>query len=800
MLKNYFRTALRNLRRQKTFTLINLAGMALGMTGFILLAQGAGTKLNADRFHENADRIYGLVQVLPAEDKTERHTVSLPAPLLALLKAEFPDIEAGTRVRPGGQRILRQGDRSFYERDLLFVDPGFLSIFSFPMVSGSPGEFLANPLSVILSETAAAKYFGDENPLGQTLTLDNKVDLTVGGVLRDVPRTSSFRFHVLAPFETLRALGLDLDDPRADRNAAFLLMKQGFDEAAFEAKLPDFAGRHMAASPDRPRGLYLLPLLDFRLKSSHIESFLPSSQPGYVFIPVTLGVLLLLVVAVNFVNLSTVRHLHRLREIGVRRVVGARRRQIVAQLIGESVLLAMIALPLAVVLYEVVHPLYASYMRVIATVASESASTGVSDSILNYPYLLKYAALAALLTGLFSGLYPALFLTSFRPVQILKGSLRPGRKKRRGSRFMIVFQFTAAVFFIAFAGVMRNQTRSYMQADFGFDRERVATLAVPAELRPQVETLQTEIARSPQVVSVGASAGLPLIWTDDRPARPSGEDPGESVSLDAYGVGYGFVETIGVEILEGRSFARAAGGGDGFIINRAAAAKLGWTDPVGRVLVVGDRTGPVIGVAENFLFDDLGFAFPPAALMIDPDNLNHLLVKYAPSATFPELRDELARTWKAVAPGLPFECSSLEDRFGAMFELLRRMAGFFNGLGLLIVLFSCLGLLGLAAFTIERRTKEVGIRKILGASLERISWSLGREYVILVSAANIVGLLLITVGWRLVMKTGLLFISGIGVGTYVLTVGVSFLAAFLAVASQTIKAGRANPVDALRVE
>lgn len=800
MFKNYFRTALRNLRRQKTFTMINLAGMALGIAGFILLAQGAGTKLNADRFHQHADRIYGLIQVLPAEDKSERHTVFVPAPLRSVLEAEFPEIEAGTRVRPGGQRILGQGDRRFYERRILFADPAFLSIFSFPFASGSPADFASDPRSILLSEAAAAKYFGNENPLGRSLTLDNKVDLTVSGVVRDVPKTSSFRFDVLVPFETLRALGSDLGDRQADQNAVFLLAKEGFDESAFEAKLPAFVDRHFAASSDRPRRMYLLPLLDFRLKSSHIESFLPSSQPGYLYIPIVLGVLLLLVVAINFVNLSTVRHLHRLKEVGVRKVVGARRLQIVVQLVGESVLLALIALPLAVLFYEVIQPIYASYMRVMAAAVSESSVTRVSDSILNYPYLLKYALLAALLTGILSGFYPALFLTSFRPVQILKASVRPGRKKRRGSRFMIVFQFTAAVVFIAFAGIMRNQTRSYVRADFGFDRERVATLSIPSELRPKIETLQTEIARLPGVVSVSASAGLPLIWTNDLPARPSEEDPENSISLDAYGVGYGFVETLGVEILEGRSFSRAAGGGDGFIINQAAESKLGWRDPLGRILVVGDRIGPVIGVAKDFLFDDLGFAFPPAAFMIDTDNLNHLLVKYSRSDAFPGLRGELARVWNALAPGLPFECSTLDDRFGAMFELLRRMAGFFNGLGLLIVLFSCLGLLGLAAFAAERRTKEVGIRKILGASLKRISWSLGREYVTLVTIANAVGLVLVTVGWRMVMKTGLLFVSGIGAGTYAMAIGVSFASALLAVSSQTIKAGRANPVDSLKVE
>ncbi len=798
MFRNYFRTALRSLRRQKTFTLINAFGMALGMAVFMILTQTAGQKLNADRFHSNADRIYGAVQVLPADDREERHTVFLPAPLLAALVNEFPEIEAGTRVLPGGQRILRAGDKNIYERRLLFVDPEFLSVFAFPMSSGSPAGFQADPRSIVLSKTAAAKYFGEEDPVGKIMTLDGAVDLTVAGVLRDLPRTSSLRFDVLVPFETLRTTGADLDDWRTDLAAVFFLAGKNFDEEDFETKLAAFVSRHFEVSPEAPSRLYLLPFLDFRLKSSHVESFLPSSQPVFVVIPFVLGILFLLVVSVNFINLSTVRHLHRMKEIGLRKVIGARRAQIVLQLLGESVLLAFVALPFSVLLFEAINPGLAKYMRTPAAAGLDFSGPAGGDSLLNCPYLLKYAVLAALLTGLFSGIFPALRLTSFHPVQILKGSVHLGPKKRRGSKITVAFQFTAAVVFIAFAGIMNTQTGNFLRADFGFDRERVAALAIPAALRPKLETLRTEIARNPQVLSVSASAGLPLIWTDDRPARPLGQDPEESVSLDAYGVDYGFVETLGIEILEGRDFAR--GSGDGFILNEAAAAKLGWTDPVGRPLVVGDRSGRVIGVARDFLFDDIGFAVPPAVLMIAPDSLSHLLVKYSPGASYSELREDLNRTWNAIAPGLPFEATTLEDRFGTIFDLLGRMAGFLNALGLSIVLFSCLGLLGLATFTVERRTKEIGVRKILGASLERISWSLSREFFVPVAAANVVGLALITVGWRLVLKTGLLFITGIGFWTYAVAAGVSFAATVLAVATQTVKAGLADPVESLRTE
>lgn len=800
MFKNYFLTALRSIRRQRTFSAINAVGMALGMAVFMVLTQSAGEKLNADRFHPNADRIYGVVQVQPSEDKGERHTVSAPGPLLAALENEFPEIEAGTRAVPGGQRILRWGDRSFCERRLLFVDPEFLAMFDFPVIQGGEGGFRSDPRAVVLSRTAAAKYFGDEDPIGQTLTLDNRIDLTVAGIVKDPPRRSSFRFDVLVPFGVLRELGGDLEDWRADLAAVFLLARRGFDEAAFERKLGGFVDRHFEASPERVRRLYLLPLLDFRLKSSHVESFLPSSQPVYVVLPFVLGALLLFVVSLNFISLSTARHFYRMKEIGLRKVVGARRGQIIAQLIGESVLLALFALPLAALLFEIIDPAISSYMRAPMAGLEGVSSTGSTVPLLSGGYPLRYALVAALITGVFSGVFPALRLTAFRPVAILRGSAQPGRKKRRGSRVMVAFQFTVAVLFIAFAAVMKSQTRSFLRADFGFDRDRVAAVAVPAELRPKIESLKAEIARDPRVLSVGASAGLPLIWTDNRPARPAGSDPGESVSLDAYEVGEGFLETLGIDILEGRGFSRDPGLRDGFVINQAAAAKLGWTDPVGRELVVGDRTGTVIGVARDFLFDDIGFSIPPAALMIDEAGLSHLLVKYAAGTTPAMMRSGLERVWRSFAYGLPFEFSTLEERFDKIFDLIGRIAHFLNGLGLAIVLFSGLGLLGLTSFAVERRTREVGIRKVLGASSENITWSLSREFVLPIAVAATVGLVLVTIGWRLVLKTGMLFITGIGLGTYATSLGVCIAAAGLAVATQTVRAARANPVDSLRVE
>jgi putative ABC transport system permease protein len=797
MFLNYLIVAWRNLRKQRVFSLINILGMAVGMAGFILFAQMAGSKLHADRFHRNADRIYGLVRVSLSSEKKEQHSAFLPAPALAALEEEFPEIEGGTRALPAGQLVIRRGDAVFGESRVLFVDPAFLSVFSFEMAAGDPERALEDPRSIVLSKSAAAKYFGDDVPLGRVLTLGGKVDVTVTGVLKNLPRTSSLRFDFLVPIEAARGLVDGLDSWKAYPAAVFALLRKGADRVRLEEKLPAFLDKYFGRSPDSAKKLYLMPFLDFRLKARHIESFLPSSLPQTVHIPFFLGGILLLVVSINFINLANARNMHRLKEIGLRKSVGARRSQVFTQLLGESVLLALVAVPLAILIYELVHPAFYAYM---AKAIPTGEMGAVSNSIWNYPYLLKYLFAAALLTGLFSGFFPALALSSRRPAQILKGSVQTGRRKRRGYKVMIVTQFTLAILFMTVAGVVRSQFDTWVKADFGYSRENVAVLRVPDGTRSSLEPLKTEIARHPRVRGVSASANLPLVWSENRPARPAGAEPEAAVTVDAYGVDYGFVEALEMEVKKGRSFSRDMGDGANYIINEAAAAKLPWPDPLGQLLTVGDRTGAIVGVVKNFLFDDIGFRIPPAVLYVEPGRLNVVLVKYSPAGGFPEVREFLRQKWAAFAPDLPFDCSTLDDQFHAFFDLLGRLAAFLNTIGLVTVFFACLGLLGLAAFMVERRTKEIGIRKVLGGSLSGIAWTITREYLVLVGIANVLGLALIYIGWRKVMQTGMLFLADIGPGTYALSVFVSIAAALAAVTSQTWKAAQANPVESLKVE
>lgn len=796
MFKNYLLVALRNLKKQKLFSLINIIGMAVGMAGFAFFAHTAGVKLNADKFHKNADRIYSVIQVLPLENKDEEHTAYTPAPLLPALRSEFPEIEDGVRVFPAGRMTLKREDDSFYENGILFVDPNFLTFFTFEMVAGNPQTALSEPYSIVLSEAAALKYFGDENPIGKVLTLEKNINVTVTGVTKNIPRTSSIRFEFLVSMETCRSLSDMLGDWTANRHTAFLLLPEGFNKVRLEEKLPAFIEKYIADSPESTKQMYLFPFLDIRLKSNHITSFMASSYMVSVFIFFSIGVLLLLVVCINFINLSTARYMHRTKEIGMRKVIGARRSQLIMQFLGESILLSFLALPAAVIIYELIHPIFSSYLES----AVLGIATTVSNSIWNYPFLLKYLFIAAFLTGIFSGIYPAFFLSSFQPVQVLKGSLHSGKKKRRGSKIMIVFQFSLSIIFIAFASILKNQSDHLLKADFGFNRDRVTVLQISGEARSNLELIKTEISRHPDVVSVSASANLPGVWSSMRPAVPPGVSEDEAITVEAYGIDYNFIEALDMRILQGRSFSRDYADSNNFIINETAVKRFQWEDPVGQQLKVGDQTGTVIGVVKDFLFADLGFSLPPAVLQLEPENLNFMLVKYSSLGSFKSIRELLKEQWHIVTPDLPFNCYTLEEYFHDMFRPLNVLARFLNIIGITAVLFSCLGLLGLSSFMVERRTKEIGIRKILGASLTRVIWVLTKEFIILVAVANIVALSLVYFGWNKILQTGLLFMTGIGASTYVFAALISLLIAAIAVTSQTLKAARANPADSLRYE
>ncbi|MDH4257564.1 MAG: ABC transporter permease, partial [Candidatus Aminicenantes bacterium] len=467
------------------------------------------------------------------------------------------------------------------------------------------------------------------------------------------------------------------------------------------------------------------------------------------------------------------------------------------QFLGESLLLSFMAIPAAIILYELIHPIFYAYMGNFALI---SFIPQVSNSILNYPFLLKYLVVAAILTGIFSGLYPAFFLSSFQPLEVLKERFKPGRKKKRGSKVMIVFQFAFSVIFIASAGILKNQFGRLWEADMGYNRERVAVVQLGEEARNKLEVLKTEISRHPDVVQVSAAGNLPLVWEDEQPVRLPDVPEDEAFNMQAYGVDYGFIEALEMQVKEGRSFSRDFPDKRNFVLSETAVQKLGWENSLGKQLTVGDQTGTVIGVVKDFLFADIGFEIPPAVLYLDQENLNVMLVKFSSSDRFSDLREFIKSQWLALTPDVPFECMTLAEYSENVFGLLAKIANFLSMIGLTAVLFSSLGLLGLATYLVERRTKEIGIRKALGASSMNIMWKMTREFLILVAIANVISLGLVYYGWQKVLQTGLVFFTNISAGTYILAVFVSLFTALLAVSTRTLKAATANPAESLRYE
>jgi len=665
------------------------------------------------------------------------------------------------------------------------------------LVLGNPQMALARMNSIVISEAAASKYFGSDNPIGKEMTLNNEVSLTVTGVTKNILRTSSLHFDYLVTLETIEVLSGGLEDWKNNKFASFVMLPEGYDKTRVEEKLPAFMAAHMEESPESPGTMYLFPYLDFRLKGNHITTFMFTSIYAATYIALFIGIVLLSIVCFNFINLSIARHMYRAKEIGLRKVLGARRFQLVKQFFGESILLSLIAIPIAIVIYELIQPVYTAYL---GNFASLGLTTEISSSIWNYPFLLKYLLIAALFTGVISGFYPAIFLSSFQPAEVLKGNINTGRKKNRGQKVMIFFQFSVSIIFVIIASIVSDQLSTILNSDFGYSRENIGVLQIGTVDDSKKELLKTELSRFADVTLVSAAGNIPGLWDAPQPAFPDDENKNNAITLQSFGVDYGFVEILEIEILRGRSFSKDYADGNNFIINETAAERFGWENPVGRKLTVGEKTGTVIGVARDFLFGDIDFSIPPAVLTLESGNQNVLLVKFTKNADFEGIRTSTEEMWMSIAPEIPFEYYTLEEYFSGFFEILDSIAVFISIVGFLIMFFACIGLFGLASYMIERRTKEIGIRKVLGASMISIIWGFAKEYLYVVAVANVIILPLVYYGWSRILQFGLLFITELSAGTYFFATFVSLFFALAAVIYQTMKVVLANPVDALRNE
>jgi ABC-type antimicrobial peptide transport system permease subunit len=788
MIQNYAKVAVRNIRKHKAYSLINVAGLAIGIAVSLFIFLWIRDELSFDRFHSGFKDIYRLTEEQRSADGSIFPVAVTPELLGPGLKADFPEVLEFARIRPLGRNLISHEDRQFYEGGIVFVDPAFLDIFTFPLVKGDPATALADPDSLVISEGTARKYFGSEDPMGRTLRLANAFDFRVTGVARDVPRNSHLRFDILGNFDVvLKRFGMD----GGWWNNNFYTYVRLAPNADLEKLTPLVHEYFTRIEPRARTRIVLQPLKDIHLRSSYAIDLYGATQDRSKDITVfaTVAFLVLLIACINYMNLATARAGLRSKEVGLRKVVGAARPEIMRQFFGESLLFAAVSASVAAALARLSLPLFNSL----------TAKT-VAPSALAAPPILLFLGGTALLAGILSGVYPALFLSAFRPVSIFRGEPLTGTRSALFRKSLVVLQFGLSIVFIAGTLVISAQLRYMNTKNLGYDRDSVVYFYMRGALGQNYQAFKNELLRNPGILGVTSSSDIPTYTVHSTGAFDwEGREPGESILIHQFSVDYDYFETLGMEMAEGRRFSREFPSDEGaFIVNETAARLMRYGEPLGKTITLYDRRGPIIGVVKDFNFKSLHTTVEPLVLRIEPARNSFVLVKLAADGIAQGL-ETLRRAHEAYNPGDPLEVNFLDESLGGLYGADRRFGAIIRVFTGLAIFVSCLGLFGLASFLIERRTKEIGIRKILGADPGRIAVLLSKDFLKWVAAANLIA---VPVAYYAMSRwlEGYAYRTGISAWVFI-GAGASALGiALLTISAHSVRAAASNPAESLRYE
>ncbi len=786
MIKNYIKIALRNIKKHKGYSFINIIGLAIGMACCLLISIWVLDELSYDKFHENAATLY---RVEENQDYMGRifHVTVTPYPLAPALKDEIPEILDATRyVFPGGL-LFRYGDKAFFEDNTRAVDPSFFQMFTFPFLKGDKNTALNSPYSLVLSEKIAEKYFGDENPVGKVISVNNTYEFTVTGVMKNVPHNSSLQFETVIPYEFLRKTGKTNEEFGSNSIWTFIQLQKDIPAEKANEKVFGFIRKRV---PESVTSLLLMPYTRIHLH----EYFGYIKEPGaiqYVYIFSIIAIFVLLIACINFMNLSTARSANRAKEVGLRKVVGASKGHLIRQFFGESALFSFIALVFAVIIVNLL-------LHAFSTLAAKELSwkvTGIGSVLVGF-------LLITLFTGLVAGSYPALLLSSFQPAKVLKGNVKSGAGGSRFRKILVVVQFSLSILLIIGTIVVYKQLNYMKNKKLGWDKEHLVYIPLRTDnIKKSYEVLKTELAKDPKILGITGTDQLPsYISSNAGGADWEGKDPNQQILIGINAVDFGFIETLKIEMREGRSFSRdfPSDLSKAFIINEEVVKIMGKESVVGERFSFIGRQGSIIGVMKNFHYQPVQSKIEPLAITISPDNIRYMLIRIQPESISASLK-YIENTWKRIMPNYPFEYRFLDENFDRMYRAEERMGSLLKYFAVLAMFIACLGLFGLASFTAEQRTKEIGVRKVLGAGVSQITILLCREFLMLVLLANVIA-------WPaayLVMKNwlkGYAYRTSPDLFTFAAAMAAALVIAFLSVSFQAIRAATANPVDSLRYE
>ena len=810
MLTHYVRVAFRNMSRQKMYASIKVGGFAIGIAACLLIALLIRNELSYDKQYKNGPVIYRLIGVYKDNGKEEKG-VSWPAPMAKAMKADFPEVEKAGRLMPAklfygaGSNQLRRDDEpnNTYEEGFTYADQEMLDMLELPMVYGERSKALAEPFTMVITKRKADKYFPGQNPVGRVMFLNNdtKYPYKIGGVIEDWPSTSHLHYDFLLTLTGKSLWNGEQDTWMAQNYSTYVQLKPGTDIKAFEKKvithvltkyyLPSMkaAGDVDAAEVVRKAGLLAQPLKDIHLRSYDIWDWEPRGDIRFVWLFAAIACFILVIACINFLNLSTARSANRAKEVGLRKVIGSQRSNLIRQFLTESILYSFFAFVLGFLMAWGSLPLFNK-------IAGKSLVMPVEAW-----WMIPLFIVAVLFIGLLAGLYPSFYLSAFKPIQVLKGQLSRGSKNSGLRSTLVVFQFTTSIILLIGTVVIYRQMQYILHTRIGFDKEQIVMLQGANTLKQQTVALKAELLKLPQVKNVTVSGFLPVadskrdgntFWKEGRRK----EDPG--VGGQKWYVDDSYIATFGMKIVAGRNFSSLMPtDSQAIVINQAMAGKLGLKDPIGEKITNGWEHFTVIGVVENFNFESMKQQVEPLCMTLG--RTGDVVSVKMKGGDVQQTLATITGIWKGFAPNQPIRYNFLDESFAAMYADVERTGIIFTCFAVLAIIVACLGLFALAAFMAEQRSKEMSIRKVLGASVAGLFMLLVRNFLKLILISMIIA---VPIGWLLMQKWLQDYAYRISITWDVfLVAGLTILAIALAtICYQAIKAAIANPIKSLRSE
>lgn len=809
MFKNYFKIAFRNLWKNKGFTFINIAGLAIGLSCFILIALYVTNELDYDRFYPNAERIYRVDADIKFGGNLLNLTVSSD-PMGPTLKKDYPQVEDYTRIYASeGSKIVRKGNDYFNEEKIVYADSTFFNLFPQTVLSGETKTALFEPNTVVISETAAKKYFSTTNASGKTIEIDQK-PFKVTAVIKDMPRNSHFHFDFIM---SMKNVDYQWNSFLSHNFHTYILLRPGTDYHAFEKNFTQVLEQHVfpqasqlisgLTSMDEFRkagnmlNYSLMPLTKIHLYSQRYPELEANGNIQYVYIFSAVALFILLIACINFMNLSTARSVSRAKEVGIRKVLGTRRKSLISQFLSESTLMAFISLILAIVITYFVLPGF-----------NDIAAKSMSIRDIFNPTFLPFLIALPFIVGLLAGLYPAFFLSKFKPVSVLKGRTNAGFKKNILRSGLVVFQFFTSIVLIIGTIIIYKQLHFIQTTSLGFNKNQVLIVDGAWALNKNDEAFKNEVLKLPGVESATMSGYIPVnsSRSDNTYSRDATMNQKNALSMQTWKVDYDYIATMGMQIIKGRNFSKDFGtDSSAVILNEAAVRVLGFDNPVGNKIYQNFPGGPgsvmkaynIIGVVKDFHFESLRHNIYPLGLFLEHNNT--IMSFRINTAEVKPLIAQIKNKWTALAPGMPFSYRFMDEAFNNIYHSEQQVGKISITFAILAIFIACLGLFGLVTYMAEQRTKEIGIRKVLGASVGQVTGMLSRDFLKLVLIASLIAF---PVAWWVMHRWLQDFAYRIKIDWWVFLIAglIALLIALATVSFQAIKAAMANPAKSLRTE